>query len=378
MKSNSTQNHKLYKSLTNQSVSSIVSKSLSNSSHPRSGVFHVILIRHAESYNNVIAEQLRIKYGTSPYHATSEQQLNLKISKQQLMHEYETKRMSDPNLSVLGEKQAQLLPIHPHILDTKIYSLVSQSMNRLEILCSPMYRTILTSIPLLEQINNIRSKYNLSIIKAQLYSSICERGGSYKTINIDTNNHTQTNIRTLGKTRSEFEQLYYNTHTADLINTNGWYADYTDLNKQPMQGEELDHEFDQRVNDSIQFIKQKMNKYHNAYSQYKNNIDNNSTNNDINESTLPPDYVILISHADFIDSFLTKMLDISGIPEYTFYSVNTSVSHLEFDSIKPKSISLKLSDQSIVNNKSYMIRVRCTNSKPVDVESHTMPSDESI
>jgi hypothetical protein len=86
--------------------------------------------------------------------------------------------------------------------------------------------------------------------------------------------------------------------------------------------------------------------------------------------SLPADALVLVVHADLIDALLTRFLQVKEI-QYSFYTNNTAVTHLEFD------IKHMNSDEHPRLADRQVVRVRCANSAPVDVESHALPSDET-
>lgn len=120
--------------------------------HPlpsRTSVFHVLLVRHAESFNNVLAEQFQREYGQSPYQADA----NI-----ELVQKYDAMRKIDPDLSLLGKKQAHMLIEHPHLFDVRWFDLALAG--RLNVLTSPMLRTVQTSLPLLIEMDRLHKKVN--------------------------------------------------------------------------------------------------------------------------------------------------------------------------------------------------------------------------
>lgn len=99
--------------------------SLSKRRNPR--LFHILFIRHAESSNNVLAEEITRELGINPYGPNAGTQV---------LDEYDRRRLCDPHLSPLGEKQAKLLPIHPHLKDINITALAAEA--RVRVVTSPM------------------------------------------------------------------------------------------------------------------------------------------------------------------------------------------------------------------------------------------------
>jgi broad specificity phosphatase PhoE len=317
---------------------------------PRNSCYNLLLIRHAESTNNVLAEEMQTKYAMNVYslHAATE-----------LMQEYERNRSSDPGLSSLGHKQAQFLLQHPYLQELRLLHLVAA--NRVEMICSPLRRTIETSLPLLIEAQKLRNQHN-NAFRAQLLADICERGGCYRTEFDDAGK--QINIRLLGSTRAQLNQQYGSTHNAEKIKEQGWW-------QQTEQGEEKMHEFHDRVNRAIEFIKQQALNYCLFHNNYKNNSSsNNKSNSPTNSTNLPPDFEVLFTHADFIDGFLVRLLQLPNVPQYIFYSANTSVTHIEFE-LPP--VPQK---DGVYSTQDLQVRIRCSNSKPINVGAVDAPPDE--
>jgi broad specificity phosphatase PhoE len=358
---------------------------------PLTTTLHILLVRHAESYNNVIADQLRKKYGVSPYThgATAE-----------IVREYDLTRMSDPVLSPLGYQQAKLLPEHQHWSEIELYE--AMRMNRVAVYTSPLIRTILTSIPLLQRLNSCvendvplengskigttsnskASRLVDSIVvdgkrvtipvpfqvgkempfRAQLNGDLCERGGFYRST--EGENHEVISERLKGSGRDELNRRFGNTHDASGIPQDGWW-------NLDQVGEEKDDEFRNRIHRVIHWLKSI------AFEHAQRVIAKQQTQ----------DHLVIVCHADFIDSMLTQMLQVAnnGIPKHVFYAANTSVSHLELTYLNPKEAQkigynqlMHASDDHLGEpGSTFITRLRCSNSQPVAVESHTPDADVS-
>ena len=130
------------------------------------------------------------------------------------MAEYDKRRMADPVLSALGEKQAALLPKHPHLEDLRLAELSKE--HRVRVVTSPMRRAIETSIPLIKA-------YNLP--KALLVASVCEKGGSYTSHKRPDAPEISKyeNKRDPGATRAELQAKWGETHDASEVYEDGWW-----------------------------------------------------------------------------------------------------------------------------------------------------------
>ena len=378
---------------------------------PPSHVFHVLLIRHAESFNNVLAERLQREHGDTPYNPHAGRELVLA---------YDRARKIDPDLSQLGMKQANLLPEHPHLMDCRWYELVREG--RLRVLTSPMLRTIQTSFPLIQQINAIQHDYTAATprtvhsaqylitstsesslgladdkllasvspallpeplpYRAMIHADFCERGGYYRTLT-DAKGVSR-NVRERGMTRSQLQAEYGNSHMADRCKEDGWWND-------DAEGEEQDDEYLDRVERAITYTLTQAALYH----QYHHSARQPATaathqHHSGSGESHSADYMAVVSHADFIDSFLTRLLQVHnhGRPKHCFYASNTSVSHVEL-SYSPLAHergqagggSVRLPKEGAVLSdvlRDYEVRVRCVNSLPRSVPAGNPPADDQV
>jgi len=212
---------------------------------------HLLFIRHAESSNNVLAEEITKEMGVNPYNAQAAKEV---------LAAYDKKRLCDPHLSRLGERQAELLPRHPHLIELGMDELAA--VGRVRIVTSPMQRAILTSIPLIKT-------YKLP--RALLKADVCEKGGSYTTTtDPDTGVHTNTASPGLG--RSQLAERWSETHDASEIREDGWWHT-------TCTGAEDAVAFEERLIRAIRWIREEVD----AYAQDPSR----------------PDYLIVVSHADF-------------------------------------------------------------------------------
>ena len=312
----------------------------------------------------------------------------------------------DPDLSPLGLRQANMLPLHPHLGDVRWVDLVKAG--RVRVLTSPMLRTVQTSFPLLQRINAVldspstpthqlmdsfASKADAAMtlstsallasvdpstlpaplpFRATLHPDFCERGGLYAPIRSPSGSFT--NQRTLGLTRTQLAAAYGGSHTAEMCGERGWWN---------LDGvaEEEDHEYFPRVDRAIGYVLQQA-------RAYAATLANPTPAPSWSSPSTPPsaaDYLLVVSHADFIDSFLTRILRLGngGHPRHVFYATNTSVSHVE---VKVGGGGRKGgagggggggeggSVQAELDG--FEVRIRCTNSRPRGIEASTPPADE--
>ena len=374
---------------------------------PPSHVFHVLLVRHAESFNNVLAERLQREHGDTPYnpHAGRE-----------LVMAYDRERKLDPDLSQLGMKQANLLPEHPHLMDCRWYELVREG--RLRVLTSPMLRTIQTSFPLVQQINHIQHDYtaatprtvhsaqylitstsesSLSLADDQLLASVspsalpsplpyralihpdfCERGGFY--ITQPDESGVMRNVRKRGMTRGQLEAEYGNSHMADRCKKDGWWND-------DAEGEEQEDEYFPRVERAVSYTLTQAALYHRFHHSARQPTHASTHRDNGSGESHSADYMLVVSHADFIDSFITRILQVHnhGRPKHCFYASNTSVSHVEI-SYSPlhhdrQAGSVQLPKEGAVLAdvlRDYEVRIRCVNSLPRRVPAGDPPADDTV
>lgn len=394
-----------------------MSGAVSPSTHtisPPSHVFHVLLVRHAESFNNVLAEQLQRQHGDTPYNPHAGRDLVLA---------YDRARKIDPDLSQLGMKQANLLPEHPHLMDCRWYELARDG--RLRVLTSPMLRTVQTSLPLLQQINAVQQNYtaatprtvhsaqylitstseqSLTLPDEQLLASVsptslpsplpyravihpdfCERGGFYST---QADDHgVVRNVRSRGMTRSQLEAAYGKSHMADKCKEDGWW-------NEDAEGEEQEDEYFARVERAITYTLTQAALYHQHHHAARQLTPTAASHHDSGSGeSHSADYMVVVSHADFIDSFLTRILQIHnhGRPKHCFYASNTSVSHVELSYSPPHhsrqhgvvggSGGVVLpKDGAVLADvlRDYEVRIRCVNSLPRSVPAGDPPADDTV
>lgn len=173
---------------------------------------------------------------------------------------------------------------------------------------------------------------------------MCEKGGSYVThkepAGPDGQPGKHENRANPGLGREELERLYGTTHDSRDLREDGWWHT-------PCSGAEDSDAFEQRLIRARSWIEGQVTEYS------KNPLET-------------PDYMLIVSHADFIDAILTKLLDIKPRVRYVFYSSNTSISHVEFE-------IQSSDDQGQSPPPPPGVRIRGTNIKPVDVSAHELP-----
>ena len=377
---------------------------------PPTHVFHVLLVRHAESFNNVLAERLQREHGDTPYNPNAGRDLVLA---------YDRARKVDPDLSQLGMKQANLLPEHPHLMDCRWYELAREG--RLRVLTSPMLRTVQTSLPLIKQINHIQHDYtaatprtvhsaqylitstsesSLTLPDEQLLASVtpssqseqlpyravihpdfCERGGFSSTETDDKG--VARNVRNRGMTRAALEAEYGNSHSAERCKEDGWW-------NEDSAGEEQEDEYFPRVERAIAYTLTQAALYHQQHHSARQPAGASAQRDNGSGESHSADYMLVVSHADFIDSFITRLLQVHnhGRPKHCFYASNTSVSHVELsysplhhDRHTATGSSVQLPKEGAVLAdvlRDYEVRVRCVNSLPRRVPAGNPPADDTV
>jgi broad specificity phosphatase PhoE len=159
-------------------------------------ITEIVLIRHAESFNNVLYDVIREKYGSH-------------VSEDFLEKEETRLRQADSELSERGASQVSMLGqyiksgLFNEILETPDFS-------DYIVLSSPMKRCLLTSQAL--SLNMEKSVY----IKHNLYES----GGCYKA------NEFGSIVVGTGSKKSDIESEFPNYYCLPGME-NGWYSEHT-------------------------------------------------------------------------------------------------------------------------------------------------------
>jgi broad specificity phosphatase PhoE len=217
---------------------------------------------------------------------------------------------------------------------------------RVRVVTSPMQRTILTSLPLLHSLKGPHG--TPPHLTATIVADVCEKGGSYKSVR-DPVTGVATNQAFRGLTRSQFAEKWGNTHDPSSLSEEGWW--------QPTgPGAEDDVAFEARLLRAKAWLAQQAADYAAKTA---------AAASASSDAALPPDYLLIVSHADFIDAILIKLLRVQAAAKYIFYSGNTSISHVEFEAHPPSAAGAAASAELIV-------RVRGTNIKPVDIDAHEL------
>ena len=185
-----------------------------------------------------------------------------------------------------------------------------------------MQRAILTSRPLLASVS-------ASGVRANLCADLCEKGGSY-TSTVEPSGH-HVNRASAGHGRAELQRLWGDSHDCSAVREDGWWHT-------TCPGAEDDDAFKVRLARAEVWIQERVAEYA---------ADPHAT----------PDYLLIVSHADFIDAMITKVLKLENHAKYVFYSSNTAISHLEFN---------------VTKGAPQAVRVRGTNIKPVSVQAHEL------
>jgi len=268
---------------------------------------NVFIVRHAESNNNVIAEELASKYGKSPYVPGSVPYV-----------EYESRRSSDPGLSPLGKVQAGNLPYHPLIQSVQLKEVAKH--NRVKIFCSPTSRAVETSLPLAETCN----------VTVKVIPDLCENGGYY-----ETREGKQYSAR--GRTRAELEKIYPGRHDFSSCGEDGWWHTNS-------PGFEEADEYEERVDRVIAWLRDMAWRHRVNHSLHPHRggsthslpsgVDAGRVASQIASEAMgqsSADYVVLVTHGDFSNTLLTRLLRINDPPRYVFKMGNTCITHIELE-----------------------------------------------
>lgn len=244
----------------------------------RTDALNVIFVRHAESTNNVLAEEIRVQYGASPYQPETEAK---KV--------YDHSRDEDPDLSLIGVRQLQNIPEHPYFRFIQLKRLASRK--RVQIYCSPMLRALKTA----KAVSSF-----IGIDNVKVTPSVCEKGGIFVT-------DDGTSILRDGLTRDEIQSMFPTFDLSYLpIGSEGWWRQYA----QGIEGKEDDTFFETRLKETLELIDSHLER--------------------MQRDEEAEDYIVIVAHADFLNGILTRMLDVPiDFDKYMFYHGNTSCSHLE-------------------------------------------------
>lgn len=236
---------------------------LSSSLLPAASSMRVLLIRHAQSQNNVIAREERSVPGRSRKEARAA---------------FEKRRYEDPMLSELGSAQAESLgewlatdPLLAPFAD-----------ERVDVLCSPMQRTMLTARPLLKAFPSWRGH-----VDERLY----ETGGIFTTDEhgVDTAGTGMTAAQ-LRDRFPEFEPSEHIVHRGEL----GWYH---------LDHRETRAEMAERMGRVAAWLGERA------------------------RAADAPPLLVLVVHGDFLDELLKLLLGSKG----RFMHYNTAQTYLELE-----------------------------------------------
>lgn len=186
----------------------------------------VVFIRHAQSANNVLHDGDKV------------------ISRA----EFESLRSHDPSLSELGMRQAVQLgagitrlfskPLSPRMRDL-LRSGKLPEKKRVHIAISPMRRTLLTSLPLLDTlIEQKAASDKIAITKVEVVPYLFEVGGCY-------NQQGEKFVGRPGLTKREMLEITPHVSVPDSL-VNGWWESST---------KETEEEFELRVAKTLEWIR---------------------------------------------------------------------------------------------------------------------------
>jgi broad specificity phosphatase PhoE len=204
--------------------------------------------------------------------------------------------------------------------------------------CSPLERALRTSTPLARHLG----------LKVRVRADFCEIGGHYK-----GNGAQQT--ATPGRTRAELAAAFPTDHDMSEVNENGWW--------QSASGRfETAEELDARLNRVIEWLQERVWQHRILVKRAKaalkqlqskgaDTADPTASSNNSGEATSTtsqppqgqpatsaspprsagnsPDYLVIVSHADFLNALLTRLFRVHEPPRYSFLHDNTAITHLE-------------------------------------------------
>jgi broad specificity phosphatase PhoE len=318
----------------------------------RSASFHVLLIRHGESSNNVISDRLHrswSSYSSAPFSPAEFRRL------------YDSLRSPDPGLSALGSLQAERLIDHPYLTGLALIPLIEAG--RVAFICSPLRRNIETALPMLRWAQQRGVK-----AKAALAADFCERGGFYHPPEPlpagCEDQRKRPNRRALGPGRSYFLSQYGSTHDASEIGEGGWWnLDHPE--------EEREEEYRQRIDRVGRRIVGEARRYWQHWDKSSGQGDNDNDS----ESEALKDYLVIFSHGDFMDTLIRRFMQVPLEAQVEIHLANTGVAHIQLD--RPFSAPAPLSDSGSFLDQlgALKVGIHSVNAKPVFVEA-TEPEPE--
>jgi len=231
---------------------------------------NICLVRHAESYNNVILAEYEKEINMRMWQWTPEHR-----------HQFHLRRSEDPRLSSLGELQAENLPNHPVFSYIRLQELAQKGKVRL--VASPMQRTIDTALPLAKALS----------VRIELSPIWCEAGGLYTGIS--------PNLQPLpGKTPEELAAVSPWLDISKLTPNVGWWGSKT----------ENSEEFMARVLQAEEWLFQQASTFYNA---------------PVDPVDKTPSYLIIVTHSELTEALLKTNLGTRS--EVSFHLNNTAVTH---------------------------------------------------
>jgi broad specificity phosphatase PhoE len=255
---------------------------------------NLLLIRHAQSFNNVVLKNLMKRFGM----------LRLDRFNPDFEQAYHQGRVADPPLSDLGVAQVDALMQHEYLRRIGIHDLAQAG--RLRIFSSPLHRTLQTSDALAKGLG----------LKVEVIPFLAEHGGLF-----DTDENGVQHVRH-GKSRAQLEKEWPR-HDFSMCGEDGWW--YTNS-----AGYEESEEFAariERIAGWLSDIAWKHRHHHRSVMADDADIGAEDSKLDNSES---PDVVIIVGHADLFNSMVTRMLHVPN-RDYSFYFRNTSVTHMDLN-----------------------------------------------
>jgi broad specificity phosphatase PhoE len=260
-------------------------------------------------------------------------------------HEFERRRQPDAPLSNLGQSQALTLPSLPHFRAVRLADLAKHS--RVRLFCSPMTRALQTAEVLSRTLG----------VKTIVRPDLCEHGGYYSGWGAEAKSAK-------GPTRVELQRAFPDYDFSEC-GEDGWW------NTQSPGFEEKDH-YHKRIARVVEWLRdlawQHRNHHHAAMAD-ADAIEARSVSSDASAAGLraspsgqhlvdQPDYAVIISHGDFLNTLLVHLLRMPPDSGYVFSHNNTGVTHLEF--------SFETKDGEAQKDKMH-VRMITMNAPPLEV-----------
>ena len=248
----------------------------------------LVFIRHGESFNNCIYEQVRQRFG----HTLSDEDFEKEIDK---LHD------PDCGLSPKGTKQAEALG--NYIKNTGLEMVTDSS--RWTFYSSPMHRALLTA----QQVSRAYGGKEVLV-----HPNLFESDGCYEP------NHDGTTRGVPGMSKAVVESKFPNFRCLDGME-NGWF-------KLPQK--ETRKQFYERAKEMVQFLWEEHDKIHASSSKdmscsEKTDVDECNSMKESATAQSKPEGILIVAHGNIIASIISYLIGTNAL----FAQCNTGISHIQ-------------------------------------------------